>query len=222
MKTTTSILLLGVPFGLGACALPAVTAMPGDPPSAQVTQLNSSSSQAPAWAQKPRTEPLLYARDGSVVGAQKPGTLAVDSTAGQSSVADEGSSRWTLLEQYQATIEKNEGLEQELKSLHQALEADQVREAGLTERLAGLTKELSELRTKIETLEGQNIELASRLTTAQIRRLQSEKLLLQAKLDWKRVETTINGSEAPDEETPENSSSAPVEPDPQSTQTSQP
>ncbi|MEO2093690.1 MAG: hypothetical protein ABGY71_06470, partial [bacterium] len=31
-----------------------------------------------------------------------------------------------------------------------------------------------------------------RLTTAQVRRLQSEKLLLEAKLDWSRIQATLN------------------------------
>ena len=47
-----------------------------------------------------------------------------------------------------------------------------------------------------EDLFGQNMDLAGRLTTAQIRRLESEKLLLKATIEWNRLkELTGNGVE---------------------------
>jgi hypothetical protein len=197
MKTPTTVQLLGTSllFGLAGCALPSVKALAADEPVVGVAAPLPAPT-LPARMQQPASQPLLYARDGSVVGQQQPGTLAMTSQAGQSAAGAEVGSRWTLLEQYQSTIEENEGLQLELTALSQALELSQTREAELAQRVDGLSIEFAQAGERMKTLEGQNVELASRLTTAQIRRLQSEKLLLEAKLDWKRVETVINGSPA--------------------------
>ncbi len=197
MKTLPTTLLLGSCLGLGltGCALPAVKALPADPEPVRVTK-PTTGTPMPVEQVLTRTEPRLYARDGSVVGEQKAGTVAIAEEAGRSAASQEGS-RWTLLEQYQATLDENEGLQMELTALTQALEQSQAREQAIALELEASRSELTQLGARIEKLEGHNVELASRLTTAQIRRLQSEKLLLEAKLDWKRVETVINQSEVP-------------------------
>ena len=82
------------------------------------------------------------------------------------------------------------------------LEQGELREQELAVMIEGLRQELGAERTRVAQLEEQNIELASRLTTAQIRRLQAEKLLLEAKLDWKRVEALMQ-SQAPAQATEE-------------------
>jgi hypothetical protein len=192
MKTFPTTLLLGSCLGLGlsGCALPAVKAMPSTEEPVAIT-LPGPALPSPIEGARTKTEPRLYARDGSVVGEQQPGTVSMGQDYGRNAAVQEGS-RWTLLEQYQATLDENEGLQAELTALTQALEQSEAREDGLNTQLESLRAELAQHVARIEKLEGHNVELASRLTTAQVRRLQAEKLLLEAKLDWKRVETAIN------------------------------
>ena len=192
MKPT--ILLLGIGLGLttGGCALPIVKSVPVDP----VLTPGATQTPAPTRVESPQlqSKPVLYARDGSVVGEQAPGTIAVSEHPGQA-VANPDGSRWTLLEPYQDTLTQNEGLQLEVAALNEALERANAREEELKRQLAEVNRELTDKAVRIAKLKDHNVELASRLTTAQIRRLQSEKLLLEAKLDWKRIETVINESE---------------------------
>ncbi len=54
-------------------------------------------------------------------------------------------------------------------------------------------------------LQEENFDLAGRLVTAQIRRLESEKILLESKIEWQRLEEKTAGEKgkpAPREEPP--------------------
>ena len=197
MKLTHSLLFASALAGLGGCALPSLKAMPSDPePRVVETTPTATTTRQPDWVAKksPQSEPKLYARDGSVVGEQQPGTVQVTPDSGRGA-AEEGGSRWTLLEQYQNAVTENEDMALELRALNQALDALEAREAELSTLVRELQDTLAATRNQVTSLQDENVELASRLTTAQIRRLQSEKLLLQAKLDWKRVEMMINEDE---------------------------
>jgi len=197
MKALSTALLAGA--SLSACAMPAMKSLPADPPAPVVQPTSNQGNQG--WASKPIDEPNLYARDGSVVGGQEPGTVAVSPTTGQNSTTDDGS-RWTLLEQYQSVVQDKEELDIEVHALGTALDQSEAREASLRTELAHQKELATQSKERLEALESDNLELASRLTTAQIRRLQSEKLLLEAKLDWKRVQLAIN---APESQTPSDS-----------------
>lgn len=197
MNLTQSLVSVSALAALGGCALPSLKAMPSDPePRVVETMPSQSETRQPDWVAKkqPHDEPKLYARDGSVVGEQQPGTVSVAQNSNRGS-ADEGGSRWTLLEQYQDAVSENEGMNFELQAMNQALDESETREAELATLTRELQATLTSTRAQVADLQDQNVELASRLTTAQIRRLQSEKLLLEAKLDWKRVELMINADE---------------------------
>ena len=193
MKPTTLLLGIGLSLTTGGCALPIVKSVPVEP----APMSGPTETPAPTRVESPQLQgkPVLYARDGSVVGEQAPGTIAVAEHPGQSVASPDGS-RWTLLEHYQDTLTENEDLQLEVGALNDALERSKAREEELKRQIAELNTQLTDRSQRIAKLEGHNLELASRLTTAQIRRLQSEKLLLEAKLDWKRIETVINESEA--------------------------
>jgi hypothetical protein len=189
MKPTIPGLLLTLLTG--ACAMPSMKALPAHPESTSSTRIAPvTTPQNGNWASGSSQEPKLYARDGSLVGAQPAGTVAVTPNVGQSSSED--GSRWTLLEQYQSAIEEKEGLEIEVQGLTAALDDAEQNELAMATELEQLRQYAAQCEEKIKTLEAEGVELASRLTTAQIRRLQSEKLLLEAKLDWKRVQAVIN------------------------------
>lgn len=133
-------------------------------------------------------EPVLYARDGSPVRSAESGAVqTLPTSANRDLGADEGGSRLYLLELYQEAIEQKEELAFENSRQAQALDLALVRERELEGRLRALEDENSTLRDSAVQLEKTNIELAERLTTAQIRRLEAEKMLLEATLEWNRA-----------------------------------
>lgn len=192
MKALTFLSIACPLLMTASCAIPSVKALPPDPEPAELMPATAQLAGAvgPQVTPKAMTS-KLYARDGSVISEQEPGTVSVSTDPGQAAGTESGS-RWTLLEQYQAVMQSNEELEVEIRHLSRALELSQQREIELGANIDNARAEMTGLNERIETLSQQNVELASRLTTAQIRRLQSEKLLLESKIDWKRVEAMIN------------------------------
>lgn len=207
----TFIPALFVALLAGACAMPTMKALPAPTETLPVETMPAAGPQNEGWAAQPRPEPKLYARDGSVVGAQPAGTVAVTPNTGQSVAAPGGEgSRWTLLEQYQSAVKAKEEMEVEVQGLTAALDQSEARELQLATEVEQLRELAAQNEARIAALQTESVELASRLTTAQIRRLQSEKLLLEAKLDWRRVQAVINQPETPQsviESTPQ-----PIEP----------
>lgn len=141
----------------------------------------------------PAQEPVLYARDGTPVPAARsvaheaPGIPA-------HGVQDGESSRMYLLELYQEAIDTKEALELDVRSLTADLDLAR-------EEVAMLQAELLETRAAVQRLEVQRDrqqeelrELAQRLVTAQIRRLESDKALLQTKIDWARTREVIEST----------------------------
>lgn len=130
--------------------------------------------------------PVLYARDGSVV---QPGGAASTQANGPAAgrLPQEGS-RTFMLELYQKAIDEKEALALEIKNLEATLSKSR-------SELAAALKEKTELQQKLDALEAErarlqeeNFDLAARLVTAQIRRLESEKILLESKIEWQRLE----------------------------------
>lgn len=146
----------------------------------------------------PRTqaEPVLYARDGSVVsGAPAGGVVVTDQP--QREMAGTQGTRTYLLELYQAAIEERDGLALEVTGLTAALEKSQAHARELEQKVLELDGLLSGRDARIEEQRLASLDLAGRLTTAQIRRLQAEKLLIEAKLDWRRTQAMIEGGAEP-------------------------
>jgi DNA repair exonuclease SbcCD ATPase subunit len=148
---------------------------------------------------------VLYARDGSVVSGDPPARAA-----GAGPVHDVGAregTRMYLLELYQSTVEEKEALQRETEGLQATItraaetqaSVEKERDAAVA-RAAALEKELAQARSE-------NGELAARLVTAQIRRLEAEKLLLEA-----RIEALRRGEAASAKTTP---ASAPATPRPE-------
>ncbi|MEM7518358.1 MAG: hypothetical protein AAF368_15730 [Planctomycetota bacterium] len=135
--------------------------------------------------------PQLYGRDGTPVAKQTGGTITTDDRPVRDLQSADGNSRMYILELYQEAVNEKEALALEVQGLSAALDQAQAQlsEAGMLEQERGAY--LVKLEEKIGVLEGQNVELAERLTTAQIRRLEAEKLLLEAKIEWQRVQDII-------------------------------
>ena len=121
----------------------------------------------------------LYARDGSVVGD---GAQQDSGTAPRELAPSEGG-RMYILELYQKAIDQRDALESELGDMR--AELDLAREAfGKSDNdLLAAEAKIAQITGENRRLLDENVELAARLTTAQIRRLQVEKLLLETRLD---------------------------------------
>jgi hypothetical protein len=169
-KSTRNLSLSAVALALCACAAGnrTRTDLPAGP---------GPESGAPA---------VLYARDGSVVQG---GTGASVQTSGPAAerLPQEGS-RTFMLELYQKAIDEKEALALEVKNLEVTL-------AKSRSELAASLKAREELQQRHDALEAErvrlleeNFELSGRLVTAQIRRLESEKILLESKIEWQRLE----------------------------------
>jgi len=149
------------------------------------------------WHQ-PAREPFeakLYARDGSPVPASPQGVVTIDQTRTHDVQPDDGS-RLYLLELYQQAVDDKDEYLVEVEGLTAALETSEMNGRSLEERITQVMAMNASLQKDKEDLFGQNMDLAGRLTTAQIRRLESEKLLLKATIEWNRLkELTGNGVE---------------------------
>jgi len=154
----------------------------------------------------PRTqaEPVLYARDGSVVSGQPAGSVVVTDEP-QREIAGSQGTRTYLLELYQSAIEERDNLALEVSGLTASLEKSEAHARELEQKVLELDGQLSERDERLEQQRLASLDLAGRLTTAQIRRLQAEKLLIEAKLDWRRTQAMIEGSAtsvSPDDSSP--------------------
>ncbi len=169
--------------------------------------LLSASSQVPSAVPRGQREvvepvlPTLYGRDGSPVSVQRGGTVDGGRRPTHELESPDGS-RMYILELYQQAIDEKEALEIEVQALSAALtKANDALQQGV-QRTGDLQKMLEGLRSEVKRLDSEGQDLASRLQTAQIRRLEAEKLLLEAKLEWsrlqkmmlRRAETTEAGS----------------------------
>ena len=117
-----------------------------------------------------------------------------------------GAGRLYLLELYQQTIDDKEALEREVGGLTDALDRAyaelDARNGELAEALSGR----SGLEVETQRLREENQDLAARLATAQIRRLEAEKMLLEAKIEWARFlakeESELLGGKAAESSSP--------------------
>jgi hypothetical protein len=115
-------------------------------------------------------------------------TTALDAPARQ--LEPGGSGRSLLLQEYQAVLEERDALRLEVDALSNQMQMFQLRITELQEELqggdmrtVGLEQELDGLRRRVDEVEAENEDLAARLTTAQIRRLEAEKDLIQVLID---------------------------------------
>jgi hypothetical protein len=134
-------------------------------------------------------EPRLYARDGapvSVDGSESASETAASAPPSREFKQGDGS-RLYLLELYQRAVDERDELVLEVSAREKALAQSEVGYAELEQKNTALGLELADLRTRVAGLEDENFDLAGRLATAQIRRLEAEKLLLEATIEWDRL-----------------------------------
>ncbi len=173
---------------LAGCAGLAVEAPPTESSSfgARTAPL-SSPTTAPVTGRDWETKSMLYARDGTPIPASGPGaTSSQDPTSGvlpaRQLIGDDAGGRMYILELYQSAIEERDSLTTEITGLTAELERARRALIEADDRIAELEAEQSALARDKQGLIDENLELAGRLTTAQIRRLQAEKILLEKEL----------------------------------------
>lgn len=162
-----SVLFLGVAL-LGSCAQ-----LPSTGHSSELESTRESRSEG--WSGS-----RLYSRDGSVVG-QAPAPEGRTAAPRELESADGG--RMYILELYQKAIDERDALHGELAALRSEVRSVQEALIASEADLDAADVQLEQLRAENKRLLDENIELAARLTTAQIRRLQVEKILLEMRIE---------------------------------------
>jgi DNA repair exonuclease SbcCD ATPase subunit len=139
-------------------------------------------AQAPEIADSP---PAAWNAPGAGWLERQPeAAAAVDASAQQLArdVRPSEDGRTYLLELYQRAIEERDALASDARALTAELERARATLAERDRTQAELMRRIAELESERERRAAESFELAARLTTAQIRRLQVEKALLEARL----------------------------------------
>ena len=173
----TSLALLAA-ASAAACTIPAA--------SVPAEELGPTQLAGPAVADVAREEPsTLYARDGSIVKQDGSGPI-VSPVSGDTPLHDiqrTGEGRMYILELYQNVIEERDNLTLEVSALNTELNRTRTALVEADARISALEANATSLSAEKLSLEEENMALAGRLTTAQIRRLQAEKILLEIRLE---------------------------------------
>ena len=173
----------------GAEQTAATAAMPQKPelatPSIDPSREDATQSAASAPVQTPEAEAPLYAWDGGVVDGAPKGEVRQD-TGTPRGLETPPAGRMHIIELYQQVLDERDSLSAEVTLLRKQLE-----ETSLA--LEARTRTGGELEARVAALEASHKELlednhaiAARLVTAQIRRLESEKLLLETRIEMER------------------------------------
>ncbi|MEM7306778.1 MAG: hypothetical protein AAF682_08910 [Planctomycetota bacterium] len=139
----------------------------------------------PVAGPSPRNPVSGGVTDGGVVPAEAEGATEV--AASTHGVEPTESGRLYILELYQQVLDQRDSLEIEVGALQSELEAAKMRIAQLEGTTSTSSTAVTELEQENQLLRSENRDLAARLTTAQIRRLEAEKLLLETKIEVQRA-----------------------------------
>jgi len=167
------------------CAAPACISAPPAAEPSEASTARPREAQAQPQVREPAT--VLYARDGTPVlssgpipGRESSGQEPSSPLAARDLAGSGG--RMYILELYQSVIEERDMLSLEVDALTDELERARQALIGADQRNAELEGRLQTAAEENRRLREENVELAGRLTTAQIRRLQAEKILLEQRL----------------------------------------
>jgi hypothetical protein len=129
--------------------------------------------------------PPLLAWDGGVVEGPTPGAVLERGTP-QHGIEPSATGRMHIIELYQNALDERDSLIDERTELRSMLAAAQEALAANQANAATLEGKLLELQGESESLRAELSDLAARLVTAQIRRLEAEKLLLESQIQSRR------------------------------------
>ena len=164
-------------LSLGSCV-----ALPGDPAGEGGAPAGVDPFAHPAARERPEELPPLYSRAGGVVEAQEPGSVVGGAPSSHGmDLTEQG--RQNLLEILMATNDERDALRDEVDLLRLARDRMEEDLELAYRELETHSAELARLERELADMGARNHELASRLVTAQIRRLEAEKILLESKIE---------------------------------------
>ena len=130
----------------------------------------------------------LLGWDGSPVGSTPPGIVKRTPEPLGHRLEEPQVNRLVLLDLYQKAVEERDHYLMQVQAGNSALEQAEVRYRDLEQRQLELQVAYDQLGVEKGDLETLNLELAGTLTTAQIRRLEAERVWLEAAIDWQHLE----------------------------------
>lgn len=140
----------------------------------------------PVFARAETTEePVLYARDGSIVPIA--GVARPDPAAPIHGAEPRGESRMQMLDLYQRVVGEKDAMAKELRELDRIVAETRTAREALERDSAEQRARITALQEELAKADQDRNDLAARLTTAQIRRLEAEKLLLETRLALARA-----------------------------------
>ena len=108
--------------------------------------------------------------------------------------AEPQGSRMFLLERYQEVVDERDSMAREIMGLNAMIDMMSGKITALEVDLGAANMTCAERQTEITRLWGENTDLAERLTTAQIARLEAERILLEESIERIQIEALINGT----------------------------
>ena len=144
-----------------------------------------------AQESKPQHEAPLLGWNGEVV--EDPANRPTQSPP-RHGIEPEGGGRMRIIELYQTVLDERDALRDELETVTAALEGAQRSMIDMEEQTKVMQQRILELESASQTMQAENIDLAARLTTAQIRRLEAEKMLLENRIGVLRQGTAQEAS----------------------------
>lgn len=203
MKSLQRASLFLLAIGLAGCgALNSMHSVAADPLGVR--------GQAPRGAQSGGSNPsgwetthgrsngVLYARDGSPVGQAPAGVATATEPLPRGLHEEPPGSRIQLLDLYQEAIDNRDELLLELELRDQLQMQSNARVKELEAQLEARQKSLDEALAKQEELTLQNFELADRLATATVLRLEAEKKYLESAIAARTSSLERAGVEVPE------------------------
>ena len=140
----------------------------------------------PAWEQRSFQ---------GVIEPANPGEVTWSSWPTHESDAEPQGSRMFLLERYQEVVDERDSMAREIMGLKAMIDNMSGKITALEVDLGAANTTCAGRQTEITRLRHENTALAERLTTAQIARLEAERILLEESIERIQIEALVNGAE---------------------------
>ena len=176
---------------LAACSLPPVEdeatseAVTAETSEVVIIEPEPWAPVTPAWETR--------SFDG-VVEPSEPGEVTWSNWPQHESEAKPQGSRMFLLERYQEVVDERDGMAREIMGLNAMIESLRGQMDALRVELTATNTTSDERQANIDRLLVENTALAERLTTAQIARLEAERILLEQSIERIQVEALVSGT----------------------------
>ncbi|MCH2105612.1 MAG: hypothetical protein MK291_03095 [Planctomycetes bacterium] len=141
----------------------------------------------PAWEQR--------SFEG-VIEPASPGEVTWSSWPTHESDAEPQGSRMFLLERYQEVVDERDSLAREVMGLNATIDTLSAKITALETDLGQANGTAAARQTEISRLKRENTDLAERLTTAQIARLEAERILLEESIERIQVKALVEGEQS--------------------------